>query len=75
MCIRCNGEMKIISFIDQDFLMHKILNHLGLWSEKPSRAPPDQYLRLDEHLYDYSVVREPFDDGRPGYDEPCISII
>ncbi len=75
MCPRCKGEMKIISFIDQDFLIHKILDHLGLWSEKPTRAPPNQYPRPDEHLYVDSVVREPFDDDWSGYDEPSISII
>jgi hypothetical protein len=35
--------MKIISFIEarQDDVIHKILDHCGLWHDPPSRGPPD----------------------------------
>ena len=32
--------MKIISFIDQDQVIRKILKHCGLWKDPQPRAPP-----------------------------------
>jgi len=37
-CPKCQGEMRIISFVDQPDVIKKILQHLGLWEE--SHAPP-----------------------------------
>ena len=37
-CPKCQGGMRIISFIDQPEVIKKILQHLGLWEE--SHAPP-----------------------------------
>jgi len=37
-CPKCQGEIRIISNIDQPEV--KILQHLGLWEE--SHAPPDK---------------------------------
>jgi len=49
-CSKCEGEMRIISFIDlsacehaqagQPDVIKKVLQHLGLWEE--SHAPPDR---------------------------------
>jgi len=39
-CPTCGGTMKIISFIDQDEVIRKILQHCKLWKEPPLRAPP-----------------------------------
>jgi len=42
-CPKCQGEMRIISFIDQPDVIKKILQHLGLWEEShvpPGRDPP-----------------------------------
>jgi hypothetical protein len=39
-CPKCQGEMRIISFIDQPEVIKKILQHLGLWEEP--HAPPDK---------------------------------
>ena len=36
-CPKCQGEMRIVSFIDQPEVIKKILQHLGLWEE--SHAP------------------------------------
>ena len=41
-CPKCGGEMKIISFINEFLIIRQILEHLGLWSQKPSRDPPDR---------------------------------
>jgi len=39
-CPKCQGEVVIISFIDQPEVIKKILQHLGLWEE--AQAPPDR---------------------------------
>ncbi len=64
-CPNCSGEMKIISFITEPLVIRQILEHLGLW-KKPSRDPPKS---LPENG---TVVYEPFDDGWPEYEEPCV---
>jgi hypothetical protein len=66
-CPICFAEMSIVSFITEQDVIKRILDHLGLWIVKPSRDPP-----AHEYLTDESVVREPFNDGWPGYDEPCV---
>lgn len=42
-CPKCKGQMRIVSFIEEDDLIAKILKHLGLW-EPPGRpvanSPP-----------------------------------
>ena len=37
LCPKCQGEMRIISFINRADVIKKILQHLGLWEE--SHAP------------------------------------
>jgi hypothetical protein len=32
--------MRVISFIEQDAVIEKILRHCGLWKEPPIRPPP-----------------------------------
>jgi len=41
-CPRCGATMKIISFIEarQGDVIRRILQHCGLWSDPPTRAPP-----------------------------------
>ena len=39
-CPRCGGQLKIISFINEQGPIVKILKHLGLWDHKPSSDPP-----------------------------------
>jgi hypothetical protein len=39
-CLKCQAEMRIISFIDQPDVIKKILQRLGLWEE--SHAPPEK---------------------------------
>jgi len=51
-CPKCEGEMRIISFIDQPEVIKKILQHLGLWEE--SHAPPDKRQRKKEITFDPS---------------------
>jgi len=60
--------MRIISFITESKITRRILEHLDLREKKPSRDPPVRK-SLSENC---EIVYEPFDDGWPGYDEPCI---
>ena len=53
-CPKCQGEMRIISFIDQPDVIKKILQHLGLWEE--SHAPPDKNQRENEITFDPSFL-------------------
>ena len=55
-CPKCQGEMRIISFIDQPEVIKKILRHLGLWEE--SHAPPERDPEIKEITFDpsYSQV-------------------
>jgi hypothetical protein len=49
-CPKCNGQMRIIAFIEEQGILKKILTHLGLYlvrSKAPPRAAPPKELRLD----------------------------
>jgi hypothetical protein len=45
-CPKCSGKMKILSFIEDEEIIKRILKHLGLWDVKPrpplksANAPP-----------------------------------
>ncbi len=67
-CPRCGGEMKIISFITEHQVIQKILEHLGLWAQKPSRDPPNQNSSPENN----ELIYEPFYEDWSGYEEPCI---
>jgi len=48
-CQKCKGQIRIISFIEEQEIVKKILKHLGLYlvrSRPPTRAPP-RYLWLN----------------------------
>jgi hypothetical protein len=38
-CPKCSGKMRIISVIEDEQVIEKILKHLGLWDQK-ARPPP-----------------------------------
>lgn len=49
-CSKCQGEMRIISFLDRPDVIKKILEHLGLWEEAhppPDRGPPEKEITFD----------------------------
>ena len=54
-CPRCGGQMKIISFITDPQVIRQILEHLGLWVQKPSRDPLSQEASHE----DGEIVYEP----------------
>ncbi|MBD3315982.1 MAG: hypothetical protein GF344_09360, partial [Chitinivibrionales bacterium] len=39
-CPTCGGTMKIVSFIEEDVVIEKILRHCKLWKDFPARPPP-----------------------------------
>lgn len=54
-CSKCQGEMRIISFIDQADVIKKILQYLGLWEE--SHASPGRDHAVEEITLDRSSAR------------------
>ena len=54
-CPRCQGAMRIISFIEDRSVIRDILNHLGLWLIK-ARPPPKAHAP-----WGYDAGREPVD--------------
>ena len=63
-CPKCQGRMRIISFIEDEEVIKKIPKHLGLWDVKarpPPRAnsPPES----SEQYVDYSDSQIPVSDG------------
>jgi len=60
-CPECGGEMRIISFIEQKELIHRILAQLGISKEGPSRSPPVRETSPEityEPFYDDMVYEE-----------------
>jgi len=66
LCPKCGGQMRLISLIDHDKTIEKILRHFDLWEDpvrRTDRAPP---LRLESEY-----IREPFYDDMPFGPEAC----
>jgi hypothetical protein len=55
-CPKCQGAMRIISFIEEPEVIKKILEHLGLW--QTNQRPPPKAKR--EPYPDYSESQLPF---------------
>jgi len=54
-CAKCQGRMRIISFIEDEEVIKKILKHLGLWDLKARPPPHENALhKTTEHHLDYS---------------------
>jgi hypothetical protein len=48
-CPKCSGAMKVISVIEDEEVVKKILKHLGLWDVKP-RPPPGVPAAVDDKI-------------------------
>ena len=57
-CPKCQGAMRIISFIENPSVIRDILNHLGLWLVK-ARPPPKAHTPPMRHDRDIA----PYADG------------
>jgi hypothetical protein len=62
LCPKCQGQMKIISFIDQHFLIKKILKHIGLWDIRNHDPPDPKTNHIPELTYDDSYSQVHMDD-------------
>jgi hypothetical protein len=66
-CPKCQNQMKIISVIENEDVIKKILKHLGLWERKA--RPPPKGKRIIEPTIDYSESQLPSSDDYLYYDE------
>jgi hypothetical protein len=62
-CPKCLGAMKVISVIQDEEVIKKILKHLGLW-EKKARPPPKATgpSKVSEYSIDSSLSQLPASD-------------
>ncbi len=58
-CPNCLGSMKIISFIEDDAIIQKILRHLGLWETRNHDPPSRKDSDIPELTYDDSNSQLP----------------
>ena len=58
-CPKCQGQMKIISFIEEIKIIEMILRHLGLWDIRNHDPPTPDPIHIPELVYDYSGSRIP----------------
>jgi len=54
LCPRCFGTMRIISFIEEEQLVKKILKHLGLWETRNHDPPAKSATPIPDLTYDDS---------------------
>ena len=57
-CPKCQSQMKIISVIEDDAVIKKILQHLGLWDAK-GHDPPARSSPIREFTYDDAFSQLP----------------
>ncbi len=57
-CPKCQGKMRVIAFIEDDQVIKKILDHLGLWETNNHDPPAHNPSCIPELTYDddYSQV-------------------
>ncbi len=58
-CPNCSGSMKIISFIEDNEIIAKILRHLGLWETRNHDPPAPKAVHTPELTYDDSYSQLP----------------
>ena len=69
-CLKCTGEMRVISYIYKRTVIKKVLTHLNFYDErKNQRAPPT----VESEYTDPEIVS--FDDGWSGYEEAAFEFL
>jgi hypothetical protein len=63
LCPKCQGTMKIISFIEEPDVIRKILVYLDLWDIRNHAPPPKKYVQIPELTFDDSYSQLPFADA------------
>jgi hypothetical protein len=63
LCPKCQGSMKVIAFIEDDALIRKILQHIGLWETRIHDPPQSDDTHIPaietELTYDYTYSQLP----------------
>jgi hypothetical protein len=59
LCPKCQGVMKIISFIEDKDVIEKILRHLGLWKSQNHDPPAGKVSHIPEVTYDVKYSQIP----------------
>ena len=59
LCPNCSGTMRIISFIEDDEIIEKILRHLDLWETRCHDPPAPNAVHTPELTYDDSYSQLP----------------
>jgi len=57
-CPKCEGEMRVISVIEDQAIIKKILQHLGIWETRSHDPPAQKTPHIAEYVYDdaYSQI-------------------
>jgi hypothetical protein len=64
LCPKCQGQMKIISFIEEQVVIKQILQHLGLWEIRNTGPPKETHLNVVRELtYQSAPDQGPTGDG------------
>jgi hypothetical protein len=62
LCPKCQGDMKIIAFIETADIIEMILKHLGLWETRNHDPPGENPAQTVEWTYDDDYAQLPFSD-------------
>jgi hypothetical protein len=62
LCPKCQGTMKIISFIEEPDIIRGILKHLDLWEIRNHDPPVVEGAQVCELIYEDEYAQVPFDD-------------
>ena len=62
LCPKCQGNMKIISFIEEPEIIEKILRHLHLWQTHNHDPPHQDSIHIPELTIDDSMCQIPVYD-------------
>jgi hypothetical protein len=54
-CPKCSGKMKVISVIEEQDVIKKILKHLGLWELTPRPPPPIPKAQSQRTVYHSTI--------------------
>jgi hypothetical protein len=62
-CPKCSGKMKVISVIEDEDVIKKILKHLGLWNVRTRPPPRTTALpKIPDYSIDYTDSQLPVSD-------------
>ena len=69
LCPKCSNFMRIISFVEEEAVIKKILIHLNLWLPG-NHDPPEEDKPLQTTIEYGNILEVEFDTCQPTYEEP-----